>query len=279
MRVLKSSQSNKPSQLGAKPHPPAGQERCTTSCSSRPGTTSTEKKSINPSTSCPEQTEMQSMVGVAAVGHPQPPDQDTKDFLADDSKAPSFATAEEGADDVEVFLNPDASLMATGVASFSSPETLLNLSSPDARASDNQPSRWSQSTGSCATQIDQPHIVGPGTTVQEPNPQAGVIIDSNGYMHVMTAEEESQRNMHLQQAVMAKMKSGLVATTGSDSTKRPDTSDKRPQSRLHSAWSSKTRETISKWRSRFEEPQSNKTTGGFFQKVSNFFGKRRAQAV
>ncbi|KAK1145751.1 hypothetical protein N8T08_003989 [Aspergillus melleus] len=287
MRVLKSSQSDKPSGLGAGLNPPAGQERCTTSCSAPPDPISTERRSSHPSVSSPKQPEMQSMAGVAAVGHPQaPPNQDTRNFLADDSKSPSLDTVEDSADDVEVFLNPDATLMATGVASFSSPETLLNLSSPDARASDNQPSRWSHSAGSCTTQTDPRQMVGLGTTaVPDPEQQAGIIVDSNGYMHVMSAEEESQRNMHLQQAVMAKMQSGTGldqarSTEPESAAKRPNTSTQRPQSRLHSAWSAKTRSTVSKWRSRFDEPQSEKPAGmGFFQKIATFFGKRRAQAV
>ncbi|KAI9040202.1 uncharacterized protein KD926_008526 [Aspergillus affinis] len=285
MRVLHSSQSDKSSGSGAGSNPPAGQERCTTSYSAPPDPTSTERRSSHPSVSSPKQPEMQSMVGVAAIGHTQgPPDQDTRNFLADDSKSPSLDTVEDVSDDVEVFLNPDATLMATGVASFSSPETLLNLSSPDARASDNQPSSWSHSAGSCTTQTDPTPMVGLGTTtVPAPEQQAGIIIDSNGYMHVMSAEEESQRNVHLQQAVMAKMQSctdlNQTAQAQAQSTE-PESATKRPHSRLHSAWSTKTRSTMSKWRSRFDEPQSEKPAGtGFFQKIATFFGKRRAQAV
>ncbi|PLB43211.1 hypothetical protein P170DRAFT_74171 [Aspergillus steynii IBT 23096] len=286
MRVLQSSQSDKPSDLGAKVNTAVNQERCATSCSAPLDTKSTERRSSFPSVSSPKQPEMESLAGVATIGHPQPPDQDTKNFLADESQSPSLDTTADGSDDMEVFLNPDATLMATGVASFSSPETLLNLSSPDGRASDFQPSRWSQSTTSCTTQADHPPVIGLGTTaVKDTEHQAGIIIDTNGNMHVMSAEEESQRNMHLQQAVMAKMKAGrdvdpVHPAARPIESKRPDTSSQRPQSRLHSAWSSKTRGTLSKWRSRFDEPQSDKTaTPGFFQKIATLFGKRRAQAV
>lgn len=226
------------------------------------------------------------MTGVAVIGHPQPPNPDTKSFLADENQSSSPDTKVDETDDTEVFLNPDATLMSTGVASFSSPETLLNLSSPDGRASDNQPSRWSQSTVSCTTQGEQTQVIGLGTTaIKDAENRAGVIIDSNGYMHVMSAEEESQRNEHLQQAVMAKMQAGRAADpvqlpADATDSKRPETSSQRPQSRLHSAWSSKTRETMSKWKSRFDEPASEKAAGaGFFQKIATLFGKRRAQIV
>ncbi|KAA8647648.1 uncharacterized protein ATNIH1004_006342 [Aspergillus tanneri] len=288
--MLQSSHSDKPSDLGElKESSPADQRQYSTIA---PNTKYTGRRISQTPTSSSGQTQMQSMTGASAIGHAQTPDQDTMNFLASAGKSPPSSSGDDRPDDVEVFLNPDATLMSTGVASFSSPETLLNLPSPDFESSSNNaPSRQSQPNISSDTQVDETQMIGLGTSgIEKSEHQPGIIIDRTGYMHVMTVEEETERNKQLQQAVMAKMKSvpaspeslnAQNAQPNKNMAKRPCTSDKRPQSvasRLQSSWSSKTGGTLSKWKCRSEVPtnsQSQRPT--LFQKIARFFGERRIQ--
>ncbi|PYH99009.1 hypothetical protein BO71DRAFT_425636 [Aspergillus ellipticus CBS 707.79] len=181
-------------------------------------------------------------------------------------------------DDVEVFLDPDAMVISSGVSSLQAIRSNTSLS-VDA-------SSHRQSTITCPsdslTSLSEPMLS--GTSINENKNQPGIIIDKSGIAHVMTAAEESERNMNLQQAVFAKMRTGAIANASSphlppsgDSSQEYQTSGIWPgsnASRLKTSWS-----TMSKAKRNPRGATDMSSEPTVFRKLVNFFSKRRPANV
>ncbi|KAE8142272.1 hypothetical protein BDV38DRAFT_278440 [Aspergillus pseudotamarii] len=283
MRLLKSSHSDARSDSDERTSGSlCSQVRSTTSGSDT--SNAEESNSQSPVKDSP-QDEKQNMMG-SSIRDAQTKDQDTMSFLA--GTCNSGLTSNEALEDMEVFLNPDVGLDSDGIPSFTSPSTFLDSTSP------------SFGVSSGLTQSGQPgpitqsRFLGdrPGTMAGLDRSQSGqsenepgVIIDGNGVARVLTAAEEAQRNLNLQQAVMAKMKSNVVesSTNALPQTPKQAFLHKNPQSehqpipsRLETSCSHKSKATTPNWKSHTEtiSPSNNKPT--LFQKITGLFKKRRA---
>ncbi|RAL00213.1 uncharacterized protein BO80DRAFT_357678 [Aspergillus ibericus CBS 121593] len=185
-------------------------------------------------------------------------------------------------DNVEVFLDPDAAIMSSGVASFHSPQILTN-SSPGLDTSGNSPSHCHSGVAletptAIPSEYTDPMILDT-LDAEFCKQQPGIIIDSSGLAHVLSAAEETQRAMHIQQAVRAKMKSGTITNVSTTALPAcPDSVDEtqnlRPgsnASRLKTSWSAMSKATSLKRKPR-GDTSSEPTV---FRKLVNFFSKRR----
>ncbi|KAB8220343.1 hypothetical protein BDV33DRAFT_203429 [Aspergillus novoparasiticus] len=283
MRLLKSSHSDaRPDSNERTPGSLLSQVRSTTSGSDTSNAEDPNSQSLVKES---RQGGKQSMMG-NPIGDAQTKDQDTMSFLAGTSN--SGPSSEEALDDMEVFLNPDVGLDSNGIPSFTSPSTFLSSTSP------------SFGVSSGLTQSRQPEIIAqsrflgdrPGTKAGLDPSQSGkgenepgVIIDGNGFAHILTVAEEAQRNLSLQQAVMAKMKAN-VAESNSNALpqtpkqvllrKEPQSEHQPTPSRLQTSWSHKSKATTLNWKSRTETPSSSNNKPTFFQKIAGLFKTRRA---
>ncbi|RAH56789.1 hypothetical protein BO85DRAFT_496748 [Aspergillus piperis CBS 112811] len=190
-------------------------------------------------------------------------------------------------DDVEVFLDPDTTLMSTGVPSFHSPHSVPSnitpgLGKPVEPSSDS----YGEVADLEAPTIHPPEYTDPldlgSSTVEASKQHPGIIIDSSGLAHVLTAAEESERDMNIQQAVMAKMRTGTIANASTPhlpvyTESTDNVSNLRPgsnASRLKTSWSTMSKATSRKLRSRGTEdvPTNEKTV---FRRLKNLFSKRK----
>ncbi|GAB1197489.1 hypothetical protein APSETT444_006784 [Aspergillus pseudonomiae] len=197
MRLLKSSHSDaRPDSAERTSGSVFSQVRSTTSGSD---TSRTEIPNSQSLVKDPPLERVQSMMG-SPIGATQTKDQDTMSFLA--GMCNSGLSTDEALEE-EVFLNPDLGLDSNGIPSFTSPSAFLSSTSP------------SFGVSSGLTQSRQPELIAqsrllgerPGTTAGLDSPQSGkggnepgVIIDGNGFAHILTVAEEAQRNLDLQQA-------------------------------------------------------------------------------
>ncbi|GKZ30332.1 hypothetical protein AbraIFM66950_008754 [Aspergillus brasiliensis] len=202
----------------------------------------------------------------------------------DDS--PRFVDAVRG-DDVEVFLDPETTLMSTGVPSFDSPHSVPNnKSSCLGKPVDASSNSHCGVAGSETPTVHPPEYTDPmglGSSAIEGSKQhPGIIIDSSGLAHVLSAAEESERDMNIQQAVMAKMRTGTIANASSPhlpvyTESTDNVSNLRPgsnTSRLKTSWSTMSKATSRKLRSRgAEDASANEKT--VFRRLKNLFSKRK----
>ncbi|PYH64415.1 uncharacterized protein BO88DRAFT_178554 [Aspergillus vadensis CBS 113365] len=189
-------------------------------------------------------------------------------------------------DDVEVFLDPETTLMSTGVPSFHSPHSVPSNITPGlgkpVEPSSNNDGGVAESE---APIVHPPEYTDPldlGSTVEASKQHPGIIIDSSGLAHVLTAAEETERDMNIQQAVMAKMRTGTIANASTPhlpvcTESTDNVSNLRPgsnASRLKTSWSTMSKATSRKLRSRGTEdvPTNEKTV---FRRLRNLFSKRK----
>ncbi|KAB8078432.1 hypothetical protein BDV29DRAFT_166365 [Aspergillus leporis] len=276
MRVLQSSHSDE--QFDSDDRAPGSllsQIRSNTSASD---TSYAEDSNSQPPIESSRQDEKQSMMG-NIMGDVQMKDQDTVSFLAGASK--SSSTADGASDDVEVFLSPDGVFESSGVPSFTSPLTSLSSNSASFGVSSNFTSnRQSQINDKSRFFGDRPVTMASVELSQsnEDGHQPGVIIDSNGLTHILTVEEEAQRKLDLQQAVMAKMSAGAVGPNSNAAPESPQQASTHTippptlqsiPSRLQNSCSFRSK--TSTW-----ETLSSPKKPSIFQKIAGFFRKRRA---
>ncbi|KAB8264079.1 hypothetical protein BDV32DRAFT_92284 [Aspergillus pseudonomiae] len=281
MRLLKSSHSDAcPDSAERTSGSLLSQVRSTTSGSD---TSRTETPNSQSLVKGPPLERVQSMMG-SPIGATQTKDQDTMSFLA--GMCNSGLSTDEALEE-EVFLNPDLGLDSNGIPSFTSPSAFLSSTSPSFGVSSGL------TQGRQPELIAQPRLLGerPGTTAGLDSPQSGkggnepgVIIDGNGFAHILTVAEEAQRNLDLQQAVMAKMKANA---TDSNSNALPQTPKqallhKNPQSehqtipsRHQTSWSHRSKATTLNWKPHTETPSSSNNKPNLFQKITGFFKTRR----
>ncbi|KAE8362926.1 hypothetical protein BDV27DRAFT_12992 [Aspergillus caelatus] len=283
MRLLKSSHSDARSDSGERTSGSlCSQVRSTTSGSD---TSNAEKPNSQSPVKDSPQDEKQNVMG-SSIRDAQTKDQDTMSFLA--GTCNSGLSSDEALEDMEVFLNPDVGLDSNGIPSFTSPSTFLDSTSPSFGVSSGltqcgQPEPIAQSNfrGDRLGTMAELDPLQPGPGENEP----GVIIDGNGFARVLTAAEEAQRNLNLQQAVMAKMKSNVVESNANALPQTPkqaflrksSQSEHQPiPSRLQTSCSHKSKATTLNWKSHTEttSPSNNKPT--LFQKITGLFKKRRA---
>ncbi|KAE8383263.1 hypothetical protein BDV26DRAFT_277453 [Aspergillus bertholletiae] len=212
--------------------------------------------------------------------------QDTVSFLGGTCNVgPKTA---EALDDMEVFLNPEVGMEASGIPRFTSPSAFLNSTLPSFGVSTGLPQ------GRLPELITQSKFLGDRPdTVAGPDPsqpdsaenEPGVIIDSNGCVHVLTAAEEAQRKLDLQQAVMAKMNAGGVQSNSHALQKPPNEAllhqnlqvKQRPaHSRLQTSSSHQSKATTLNRQSRSETSSPTNSTSALFQKITGLFRTRRA---
>ncbi|KAF7593802.1 hypothetical protein BBP40_010859 [Aspergillus hancockii] len=282
MRLLQSSQSDE--RLDSIKRTPGSLFSQIRSNASGSDTSYTDDPSGQSPIKGPQQDEKQSMMG-STMGDVKSKDQDTVSFLAGAEK--SSPSADDASDDVEVFLSPDGAFESSGVPSFTSPLTLLTSNATSfGVSSDFTSNRQSQLNEKSRFLGDRPatmELSQPDNDDDDDDRQPGVIIDSNGLSHTLTAEEEAQRKLDLQQAVMAKMNSGTIVPNSNAQPKSPTQPSthaipppKRQSmpSRVQTSWSSKSKTSSWKWKSRTEPPSPTKPT--VFQKIAGFFRKRSA---
>ncbi|OGM50205.1 hypothetical protein ABOM_001086 [Aspergillus bombycis] len=283
MRLLKSSHSDaRPDSDERTAGSLFSQVRSTTSGSD---TSYTENPNSQSLAKDPPQDRIQSMMG-NPIEDTQTKDQDTMSFLA--GTCNSGRSTDEALEDLEVFLNPDVGLDSNGIPSFTSPSTFLSSTSPNTGVS------------SGLTQSQQPGLIAQSRLLEErPGAMAGldpsqsgkgenepgVIIDGNGFAHILTVAEEAQRNFNLQQAVMAKMKANTVESNSNALPqtpkqvllrKDPQSEHQEIPSRLQTSWSHRSKATTLKWKPRTETPSSSNDKPNLFQKIAGFFKTRRA---
>ncbi|KAI2934999.1 hypothetical protein CBS147343_183 [Aspergillus niger] len=190
-------------------------------------------------------------------------------------------------DDVEVYLDPETTLMSTGVPSFHSPHSVPSNISPGlGKSVEPSPNGHCGVAGLETPTVQPPEYTAPldlgSSAVEESKQHPGIIIDSSGLAHVLTAAEESERDMNIQQAVMAKMRTGTIANASSPhlpvyTESTDNVSNLRPgsnASRLKTSWSTMSKATSRKLRSRGTEdaPVNDKTV---FRRLKNLFSKRK----
>ncbi|KAF5860330.1 hypothetical protein ETB97_001690 [Aspergillus alliaceus] len=279
MRLLQSSHSDERSDSdGRAPESLFSQVRSTTSGSD---TSYAEDPSSHSPVKISRQDRKQSMMG-SSMGDDHTKGQDTMSFLAGTPKpGPSV---DDASDVVEVFLNPDAALEPSGIPSFTSPSTHLSTILPSfGVSSDFPPNRQSQLMDQSRFLGDRPASRVDSSQSDKHDHEPGIIIDTNGVARVLSASEEVQRNIDLQQAVMAKMGAGAVGSNTDTSMPSPTQTSPhenhltQPQSmpsRLQTSWSSRGKTATSKWRSATEvSPSLDKPN--FFQKIVGFLRKRK----
>ncbi|OOF92146.1 hypothetical protein ASPCADRAFT_210559 [Aspergillus carbonarius ITEM 5010] len=186
-------------------------------------------------------------------------------------------------DNVEVFLDPDATIMTSAVPSFHSPQTFVN-SFPSLDTSGKSPSHHHSGASPATPTVQPPEYTDPmgldtmnTYTKQEP----GIIIDSSGLAHILSPSEETQREMNIQNAVMAKMQPGTITNISTTALPNcPDSAEPTPNlrpgsnaSRLKTSWSAMSKATSLKRKPRDTEASSSEPT--VFRKLVNFFSKRR----
>ncbi|PWY79108.1 hypothetical protein BO70DRAFT_362888 [Aspergillus heteromorphus CBS 117.55] len=258
-------------------------------CQSNPQTKSADKTASGPATTSDSSSSAHSCTAPPSRGSAQrqelaaEPDaaikDQTKAFLDGSESQPSTDEDEDlSEDDVEVFLDPDAMVISGGVHSFSSPQANLNKSSPSLGVSVDPSNNQSTETGpadSVASLLEH---------------RPGVIIDRSGLAHVMTAAEESERDINLRQAVLAKMRTGTIAHASSphlpacDMAREHRAADLRPgsnASRLKTSWSTMAlrRKPCGTEEASSSSPSSSSNGPTVFRKLVNFFSKRRPANV
>ncbi|KAI9924490.1 hypothetical protein ASPWEDRAFT_167466 [Aspergillus wentii DTO 134E9] len=163
------------------------------------------------------------------VSHDQDPH--TLAFLSERSLCKSFEG--EDSEAVEVFLNPDTTSKPCRVPSLSRPQTsrltrkqcfenlqdvtpdvTLRNSTAFSELDFSDPNHVKQDTRP-ATAIEL------GVSYHQEKGHGAVVIDSNGLVHVMSAEEEAQRRADLQRAVTEKM-TGIIGANTESSSNLPD---------------------------------------------------------
>ncbi|KAF9890998.1 hypothetical protein FE257_005255 [Aspergillus nanangensis] len=279
--LLQSSHSDRPSEFETS-RSVFSQRRCTTAGSVTTYTDNSSQRSLNS-----RQAEMQSMTGVTLSGQAPPQNHDTRAFLSGKEKPQSPNTDDDdSSDDVEVFLSPDAAFSSSGVPSFCSPPTTLSAASPSFGLSEDYASiQQSKRYEGPEVMTEGPgNSIGLGDSVENENYGPGVVIDSNGFMHVLSAEEESKRDVGIRQAVMARMNAGHSRPETSGPQTRiaapppaymaPDRRPPTAMSRLQTSWSTRTKGTFSKWKSRNSDLPSQPPVPetGFFHRVAGLFG-------
>ena len=226
MRNLHSSHSDRRSDAGSV----FSRNRCATPGSNTTSAWDTDpasgKASVKSPRKQPRQQKrpgdcMRSVNGAPVTGVPQTHvDMETLTFLMgpepDDFQQPPTVGPDDGREDLEVFLNADATFATGGVPSFCSP-ALPHPAAPSfglAHGDASTPPRLPEPT------CDGPSATRPPVGLAEETdddvadwserPEPAVIIDSSGFMHIMTAEEEEERHQTLQQAVLARMNTAPV---------------------------------------------------------------------
>ncbi|KAG2412801.1 hypothetical protein HFD88_010358 [Aspergillus terreus] len=293
MRILQSSHSDRPSEPDTvRPGSSSifSQRRCTTAGSA---TTYASQHSLG---GARPPTEIQSVTGAPAPGQSSPAHKKgTRAFLCGPDPKPQTSTPNTDDDntdlsdsDVEVFLGSDAAFMSTDtVPSFlSTPPTSWSTTSPSFALPDGGYVSSRQSKLYDGEPLERMGGVGHSDAAESSRGglahEPGVIVDSRGFMHIMTAEEESRRETSLREAVMARMGASsrpvsriapppTAVCADSARLRRPRSN----ASRLPSSWSARTRATLAGL-GRGEEEQKP----GFFQRVKSFFGRltKRARA-
>ncbi|RMJ26357.1 hypothetical protein PHISP_02791 [Aspergillus sp. HF37] len=151
----------------------------------------------------------------------------------------------------EVFLNPDAASMLRRAPSLglsrsgrrsnrakrtenprtpSRPESKTNPALFDNTTQrSSEQGRTSSEHQTCAATTSAPtQPIGLSLNLNQ-NHEDAVIVDDDGLMHVMSATEETQRHVDLQQAVREKMSTGMIGATSShDSTEHDPGSHRQP---------------------------------------------------
>ncbi|KAL4890102.1 hypothetical protein BDV59DRAFT_204700 [Aspergillus ambiguus] len=282
MRILQSSHSDRPSEADTV-HPGSAsifsQRRCPTAGSA---TTCTDSASLR-SRPYPE---VQSVAGTAVHGHGHPSDEKrTREFLSGAKgkrrEKPTSSRNDDSSDsDVEMFLASDAPFMSTDTASsfFSTPLTSLSNPSPSFGLPEGYTSnRQSKLYDGEPLERMPRSSSGDEFARRGCQDEPGVIVDSRGFMHVMTAEEESQRQADLRNAVAAKM--GASSRPASHIMPPPpavcadaDRRSRSTASRLKESWSMRTKATLAKLSSCAGQNGESKKPS-LFQRIKNFFGR------
>ncbi|KAL5360379.1 hypothetical protein BJX96DRAFT_70745 [Aspergillus floccosus] len=281
MRILQSSHSDRPSEPDTvRPGSSSifSQRRCTTAGSA---TTYASQHSLR---GARLHSEIQSVTGASAPGQASPAHKKgTRAFLCGPDPKPqtSSPSADDDADssdsDVEVFLSCDAPFLSTDtVPSFlSTPPTAWSTTSPSFALPDGYVSSR-QSKLYDGEPLERMGGVGSSSVHDDLAHEPGVIVDSRGFMHIMTAEEEFQRETSLREAVMARMGASsrpvsriapppTAVCADAERLRRPRSN----VSRLPSSWSARTKATLAGLSRGGEEVQKP----GFLQRVKSFFGR------
>ncbi|KKK26558.1 hypothetical protein ARAM_002961 [Aspergillus rambellii] len=266
--------------------------RTGTSCSSTNTSYSPGRSWTSPAVSSPKQNAMLSMTGGNVMGCVQQENYDTKAFLSSSLKSEASPEDDSVSEDIEVFLDADTSTDEDGAPLFSSPQALNNASPSLGITKDPKSKRQStlrdQPTESS---IQESNLIGLGASglEQSINPPS-IIIDSRGRTHILTAEEETQRLEDLQQAVMAKMETGLIKSnpirhplpSQCENAKDQNGTNSRPRSsafRLKSSWPAKTSNKTAPFNQKVQFQQTITTTTAaqqsVFKKLASFFFSER----
>ncbi|PKY07262.1 hypothetical protein P168DRAFT_315774 [Aspergillus campestris IBT 28561] len=223
MRNLHSSHSDRRSDTGSI----FSRNRCATPGSNTTSAWDTDPSSGRASLKSPRKQSrqpkrpgdyMRSMNGAPATGVPQTHvDMETLTFLMgpepDGFQPPPAAGPDDSPENFEVFLNADATFATGDVPSFCSPQPgLLHPAAPsfglpngDASTPPRIPAPMRDGPSSSRPSIGLAEETDDEAADWHERPEPAVIIDSSGFMHIMTAEEEEERHQTLQQAVLARM--------------------------------------------------------------------------
>ncbi|KAE8356174.1 hypothetical protein BDV28DRAFT_127771 [Aspergillus coremiiformis] len=280
MRLLQSSHSDERSDSDEHARGSLfSQIRSTTSSSN---TSYAKGISSHSSVKSPRHDGKHSMMG-NAMGDTQTNEHDTMSFLAEAPK--SGPGGEDASDNIEVFLNSEAAFQSSGIPSFASASGMLSCTSPSFGVRSYLPthheshaleqSMFLGDRPASMPSVERSHFDKEG---HEP----GIIIDTNGIAHTLSIAEEAQRDISLQQAVMAKMKTGSVGSisnavpaqspTHTSPHENPYSEHQSIPSRLQSTWLSRSKAATLKWKSR-SEPSPHPSPR--FPKLVGLFRKRR----
>ncbi|KAI9371249.1 hypothetical protein BJX61DRAFT_38649 [Aspergillus egyptiacus] len=220
MRALR-SRSGDPSDTDIRTISIFSNTRTGTSCSNTSAINSTALSYTQPSSQSPKRSELlQSMTGGAIQECAHQQKDETDAFLSGgQSWSEAYKQKNKSLADIEAFLNP------AKPANFSC-ETLHSNSSPSlglarVRATtQNEHQTTEQHNSYSSTQQSAPesasNVLGPETaTTGSTSDRAhrSIIVDTDGRARLLTPDEESQNHKALQQAVIAKVTSGLLKYT------------------------------------------------------------------
>ena len=207
----------------------------------------------------------------------------------------------------EIFLHPDSMSFARKVPSFYWPKSASRYNDQKVAEDIRPSSRESQKRSAAAENIseratrqnrdpdgipERPKNSIEIEAIPDDENDQYVIIDKNGVVHVMSAEEESQRQVDLQKAVMEKMRTGAIgSSTQVDCDGLPSHEAPQIPQPCHSKYEKESRvlpklfQPLEQKRGELKQgvstvfPQSQTSKPGFLQRLSIFnIGRRKTVA-